>query len=97
MSLEAFSRMTSRLFTHVGEVAILAGVVRDPPVLIDIEHDVAITGVDGTVTVARAAATIPIEYPLRTGDSVVVGGNTWICDGLLADDGYTRRYVLRDG
>lgn len=100
-----FGRMAKGILTVLGEDALLRNAV---PCKINIEHGVQLTGMDGEsasyrgdLVVARDVATIEKQHDPKSGDrfrfepdSGPHAGTTWRLEGLVEDNGYTRRYVV---
>ena len=88
---DAFERMHQRLFARLGQEAFLRGL----PVIVILEHGVAVTGEYGEVTAFRSFATLPSDAAPKVGDALVVDLKTYTVDGIQADDGSTTIVVLR--
>ncbi len=88
---DAFERMHQRLFARLGQEAFLRGL----PVIVILEHGVAVTGEYGEVTAFRSFATLPSDAAPKVGDALVVDLKTYTVDGIQADDGSTTSVVLR--
>jgi hypothetical protein len=91
--------MHDRLFTKIGDEAVLRGTV---PCLVNIERGVVVdyeTGDDkfyrsefaGVIDVAN----IPAKHSPKVGDTLAVGLKSYVIDAIGADNGYMVRCVLR--
>lgn len=96
--IPAFVRATKRVLSRVGEDALLRGV---PCGKVNIEHGVQFDGYDGDraasrgdVTLQRDVATILNEFSPRIGDVLEHPDGSYRLDGLLEDNGTSRRYVV---
>lgn len=102
MPLPAFQRLTERVLAHMGEPARLRGEVMDPPLLANVEHGVELAGLYGEVTAARSVATIESKHNPKVKDTLDMldaSGNvvqSYVLDVLYNDNGYSRRFVLRE-
>lgn len=83
--------MHARLFARLGQEALLRGL----PTRVIIEHGVAVTGEYGNVAGYRNFAMLPAAMAPKVGDALTVGGQSWVVDGIEANDGYTISVVLR--
>lgn len=102
MAIAAFSRLTARMLAHLGEPARLRGEAVDPPLRVNIEHGVAITGVYGEITVLKSIgtfdkATAPqVNDLLEMLDSAGSVVARYELDYRLEDNGYSVRFILRE-
>jgi len=83
--------MHSRLFARLGQEALLRGL----PVIVILEHGVAVTGEYGQVTGYRSFATIPAAESPKVGDPLVVDTKNYVVDAIQENDGHTISVVLR--
>ena len=99
MALSAFSRMHNRLFARLGEQAVLRG---NTPCLANIERGVVVATEIGDPKFYQSEyaqvvdiANILSEHAPKPGDSLTVGTDNYLIDGIAADNGYLARCVLR--
>ena len=88
---DAFERMHQRLFARLGQEAFLRGL----PVIVILEHGVAVTGEYGQVAGYRSFATLPADPLPKVGDALVVDAANYVVDGIQGDDGSTTSVILR--
>ena len=88
---DAFERMHQRLFARLGQEAFLRGL----PVIVILEHGVAVTGEYGSIAGYRSFATIPADMAPTVGDALTSGGKSWTVDAINENDGHTVSVVLR--
>ena len=91
--------MHDRLFTKIGDEAVLRGNV---PCLINIERGVVVdyeTGDDkfyrSEYSQAIDVANIPSKHNPKPGDTLTVGAKSYVIDVVASDNGYMNRCVLR--
>lgn len=93
------ARMHSRLLARMGEPAVLRGSV---DCLANIEHGVVVNYEVGDAKFIQSeyAATVDVaniqtEFNPTPGDTLLVGGTTYVIDVIASDNGYLTRCILR--
>jgi hypothetical protein len=92
MAGDPFARMHSRLLARLGQEAVFHGA----SISVGFHRGVAVTGEYGEVTGVRDVVEIPAEHEPVAGDPITIGAASYVLDALETDNGYMKRFILRN-
>jgi len=95
--LGAFERLGQSVLRRLGQDAFLLRGAVSTPTRANVEFDVAVSTPDGYNEGAfmRDVVTLPSNTQPKIGDVVQIGADSYILDGLLANNGALVRYTVQ--
>lgn len=90
----AFERLAQSVLRHLGQDAFLLVGVTSTPVRVNIERAVNMYGPYDDGAMPRDVATLPSSAGAKLRDQIQVGGDTYVLDGNVSDNGQLARFIV---
>lgn len=90
----AFERLAQSVLRHLGQDAFLLVGATSTPTRVNIEHAVAMAGPYDDGAFPRDVATLPAAAKAKLGDSVQIGTDVYLLDGVISTNGQLHRFTV---